>query len=191
VSSGMDYSTEPGTVIAAAPDLRDPNFMHTVVLMCQHTGEGAYGLVINRPAMLTVDVLLPEHPILANEKIRVFTGGPVGLNTLQFLHSVPESIPGGLDLGHGLWLGGELDALASFVSEHAPDADRHVRMILGYSGWGAGQLEAELATGSWIPAPLDRAWVFDTSARSVVAPRVSRICRPTSAGTEFRIWGPK
>jgi putative transcriptional regulator len=179
----MDLSTEPGTLIAAAPDLRDPNFMHAVVLMCQHTGEGAYGLVINRPAMVTVDVLLPEHPILSNEKMRVFTGGPVGLNTLQFLHCAPESIPGGLDLGRGLWLGGELEALARYVSAHGEEADRQVRMILGYSGWGAGQLEAELATGSWIPATLDRTWVFETDPE-IVWRKVIRSLGRRAAGLE-------
>lgn len=179
----MDFSTEPGTVIAAAPDMRDPNFMHSVVLMCQHTSEGAYGLVINRPASLTVDLLMPDHPVLSNEKIRVYTGGPVGLDTLQFLHCAPESIPGGVDLGHGLWLGGELDGLASYVSQNIERAERHVRLILGYSGWGAGQLEAELATGSWIPAALDRTWIFATDPE-IVWRRVLRSLGPGAAGLE-------
>ncbi len=179
----MDLSTEPGTVIAAAPDMRDPNFMHAVVLMCQHTREGAYGLVINRPATLTVDLLLPDHPLLSSEKVRVYTGGPVGLDTLQFLHCAPESIPGGFELGRGLWLGGELDNLATYVAGDGERAERHVRLILGYSGWGAGQLEGELASGAWIPAPLDRAWIFETDPE-VVWRRVLRSLGRDAAGLE-------
>lgn len=179
----MDLSTEPGSVVAAAPDMRDPNFMHAVVLMCQHTSEGAYGLVINRPATLTVNLLLPDHPVLSNEKIQVFTGGPVGLDTLQFLHCVPEAIPGGLDLGRGVWLGGELEGLASYIAERGVDAEKHLRLIVGYSGWGAGQLEGELASGAWIPAPLDRAWIFETDPE-VMWRRVLRSLGRHAAGLE-------
>lgn len=151
----FELQTEPGSLIAAAPDLLDPNFMHAVVLMCQHSEQGAYGLVVNRPAALTVDLLLPEHPLLSNAHFPVHAGGPVGLDTLQFLHRVPEDIPGGIELGGGLYLGGELDALAEFLTTHGDDAQEKVRLIVGYSGWAAGQLEGELAGGSWLPAPLD------------------------------------
>lgn len=156
----IELQTEPGSVIAAAPDMLDPNFMHTVVLMCQHTDQGAFGLVINRPAEVTVDVLMPDHPVLANERLPIFAGGPVGLDTLQFVHRAPDEIPGGIDLGAGLWLGGELDALSAFIAERRASAEEKVRLIVGYSGWGAGQLEGELATGTWLPAPVELDWIF-------------------------------
>jgi putative transcriptional regulator len=98
---------------------------------------------------------MPEHPVLSTAPFPVHAGGPVGLDTLQFVHRVPTEIPGGLELGGGLYLGGELDALADFLAAHGDDAQQNVRLIVGYSGWGAGQLEGELALGSWLPAPLD------------------------------------
>lgn len=158
----MEMRTEPGTLLAAAPDLQDPNFTHTVVLMCAHNEQGAHGLVINRPAPLTIQKLLPQHDKLGLSTFPVHAGGPVGLDTLQIVHRVPGEIPGGYELGDGVYLGGELDALARYLTEHdEKDAATRVRMILGYAGWGQGQLEVELAGGSWLPVRMDPDWVFD------------------------------
>lgn len=95
----------PGSLIAASPDMLDPNFMHAVVLMVGHEAEGALGLVVNRAAGVTVDALLPEHPLLSQQRFPVHNGGPVGRDTLQFLHRVPRRIPGGVEVSEGLYLG--------------------------------------------------------------------------------------
>jgi len=147
-----ELRVEPGTLLASFPDMLDPNFMHTVVLMCQHNEQGAYGLVTNRPTTLTLKNLLPEHPILRASRFPVFLGGPVEPRTLQFVHVAPEEIPGGVSLDGRLWLGGELDKLAEFVTTRPRLARRKLRVFLGYAGWGEGQLEGELAGGSWLPA---------------------------------------
>lgn len=163
----MEMRTEPGTLLAASPDLADPNFMHAVVLMCVHNEHGAHGLVINRPAPLTIDKLVPNHPRLANSRFPIHAGGPVGLDTLQFVHRVPDDIPGGLELCEGLYLGGELDAVAGYLEREPDVASLTVRMVLGYAGWGAGQLESELESGSWLPSRLDPDWVFDAEPQLV------------------------
>jgi putative transcriptional regulator len=148
-----DLRVQPGTLLAAWPDLRDPNFMHSVVVICQHSPEGAYGLVTNRKSGHEVQELFPDHPILGSLDFPVHLGGPVDHTTLQFLHRIPDDVPGGVSLDGRLWLGGELDHLARYLMDADPDqAERHVRLCLGYSGWGAGQLESELTSGSWIPA---------------------------------------
>jgi putative transcriptional regulator len=138
----------------------DPNFMHTVVLLCQHTSEGAYGLITNQKTQFKVSDVLPDHPLLGKSDFPIHLGGPVDHTTMQFLHSVPERIPGGISLDGVLWLGGDLEALASFVAEAPEEAAGTLRLFVGYSGWGAGQLEAELGTGSWIPAPPSQEAIF-------------------------------
>ncbi len=163
----MDLIVEAGSLLVSAPDMLDPNFMHTVVLIVQHSAEGAYGLVLNRPATITLDVLLSDHPILARQRFPVYAGGPVGLDTLQFLHCVPDEVPGGVELAHGLTLGGDLDALARYIERDPGEAARHVRMLLGYSGWSARQLEGELVQGAWVPAPLHGEWVFQSDGTSL------------------------
>jgi putative transcriptional regulator len=148
-----ELRVEAGTLLAAWPDMLDPNFMHTVVLVCQHSEQGAYGLVTNRSTKFKVKDLLPDHPTLGGSSFPVHLGGPVDHTTLQFVHVVPDSIPGGVSLDGRLWLGGDLDSLGSYVATSGKKALRKLRLFLGYSGWGAGQLEAELGTGSWLPAP--------------------------------------
>lgn len=149
----MDLRVTQGSLLAAWPDLMDPNFMHSVVLMCQHTEDGAYGLVLNRPTKHGVDELLPDHPLLGRVSFPVFLGGPVSHETMQFVHTVPKEVPGGFELCSGLYLGGDLDALGRYLIESPELAASKVRLFLGYSGWGTGQLEGELAVGSWVPAP--------------------------------------
>ncbi len=148
-----ELRVEAGTLLAAYPDMLDPNFMHTVVLICQHSEQGAYGVVTNRRTKFEVRELLPDHPLLGSSTFPVYLGGPVDHTTLQFVHLLPEEIPGGLSIDGKLWLGGDLDALGRYLSQHRRAAVRRVRLFLGYSGWDAGQLESELGTGSWLPAP--------------------------------------
>jgi putative transcriptional regulator len=126
--------------------------MHAVVLICQHTDEGAYGVIVNRRAEQTTRTVLSEHPVLGQLDFPLFVGGPVGLDSLQVLHSVPAAIPGGVPVLDDLYVGGDLEALAEYVQQSPEQAERHVRLLVGYSGWGAGQLDQELVTGSWLPA---------------------------------------
>lgn len=156
-----DLKVEAGTLLAAWPDMMDPNFMHTVVFLCQHTDQGAYGLVTNHPTQFKLRDVLPEHPLLGKSDFPLFLGGPVDHASLQFLHVVPEEIPGGISIDGRLWLGGELEAMASYAVANPDAAPRSLRIFIGYSGWGAGQLEAELGTGSWIPAPPSLEAVFE------------------------------
>jgi putative transcriptional regulator len=150
----MDESQRvlPGMLLAAWPDLLDPNFMHGVVLMCHHNEQGAFGLVVNRLTELSTADLMPDHADLAAAAFPVHLGGPVDHSTLHFLHTVPDAISGASCLDGTLWIGGDLDELGRYLRAAGDSAAARVRLLLGYSGWGAGQLEAELAGGSWLPA---------------------------------------
>ncbi len=158
----------------------DPNFMHTVVLICEHSQEGAFGLVVNRESDLQLEDLLPDQTVLSALQIPIYAGGPVGMDALQFLHRLPEEIPGGLEIFEGLYLGGELSDVAALAMIRPELVQQDVRFLLGYSGWGAGQLEGELASGSWIPAPAKLEAIFASDRRSAWR----KVVR--SAGDEMR-----
>jgi putative transcriptional regulator len=160
---GLELRVEAGTLLAAGPDMLDPNFMHRVVLLCRHAAEGAYGLVINALSELTTREVFSEHPLLGGEGapgFPIYVGGPVGLDTLQVLHRVPERITGGIEVARGILVGGELEDVARYVVEDPEAARANLRLTLGYSGWASGQLEAELALSSWLPAAPDPEVVF-------------------------------
>lgn len=162
----MDLHVHSGTLLASAPSLADPNFMHTVVLMIQHSDEGAYGLVVNKKSAFAIGELLPDHPLLGGSTFPVHWGGPVGGDTLQILHRAPEILPGGMELGEGLFLGAELDAVGRFVVAEPDAAARQLRFLLGYSGWGERQLDQELVTESWLPAATKGDLVFEAEQES-------------------------
>jgi putative transcriptional regulator len=142
-----------GTLLAASPDMLDPNFMHSVVLICQHTPEGAYGIVVNRPSGHRTAKVLADHPLWSRADAELFFGGPVSLNQLQLLHSAGEKVPGGVPVLPDVYLGGDLDVAARWWLDVPLSAQAALRLVVGYSGWGAGQLETELTRGSWLPAP--------------------------------------
>jgi putative transcriptional regulator len=148
----LQLRIEQGTLLAASPQMLDPNFMHAVVLICQHTPQGAYGLVLNKLSGHTTREVLAGHAALSQLDTPLFIGGPVSLNALQILHRVPERITGGIPLMQDVWIGGDLDSVGQYLLESGAEAQERVRMILGYSGWSAAQLELELASGAWVPA---------------------------------------
>jgi putative transcriptional regulator len=140
-----------GKLILASPVLRDPNFARAVVLIAEHTDDGAMGLVLNRPAAASVGEAVPDLSWLAGDDDPVYVGGPVAETAVIVLAEFdrPE-LAGALvedDLG--------------FIGADADDADRldgairRARVFAGHAGWGPGQLEDELGEEAWIvEAPL-------------------------------------
>ena len=163
----MKLRVPAGALLASSPDLLDPNFVHTVVLMCRHTDEGAIGVAINRFSGYDTTQVLPEHPVLGQLEFPIGQGGPVGLDTLQVLHRIPQQVPDGIPLGDDLWWGGDIEQVASFLNEEKIEGLSRVRLLVGYAGWGPGQLDLELATGSWLPAPGTSEIVFEDDPRTL------------------------
>lgn len=137
----------------------DPNFKRTVVLLCEHTPDGSFGLVLNRPLGIHLSDVVelvgdqPRHPLLQ--------GGPVQTDTLHFLHTYGDDIPGHIPVTNGIFWGGEFEVLKGLL-QSGEISQRDVRFYLGYSGWAAGQLDSELDQGGWILAPAGESAVFET-----------------------------
>jgi putative transcriptional regulator len=149
----------PGLLIAM-PQLVDPNFARSVVLMVAHGDDHSFGLVINRPTRIAIsDVLAPMGmnwcgPVEA----RVGWGGPVMPRSGWVLHSGSPLAASAMQLCDGLYLSTSPEELRALSGE--PPASLH--FLMGYAGWGAGQLEGELAQGSWLTASASAELVFAT-----------------------------
>ena len=146
-----------GSLLLAAPMLDDPNFHRSVVYMLQHSVEGALGIVINQPTEEDHVNGLEAWFQEASSPAVVFSGGPVARDTLIALATLdPRAESDAISPISG--------SLASVDLSQSPrqviDDLRHLRLFRGYSGWGAGQLEAELAEGSWLVLPAEPLDIF-------------------------------
>jgi putative transcriptional regulator len=128
-------------LLVAVPPLEDPNFDSTVLVLLQHGPEGAFGVILNRPSRTRVADALPGWERLVTEPPVLFHGGPVGDATGVCVAVSPDASMEILDLNvdpDGVVLDG-----------------RQLRIFTGFAGWGAGQLEQELAAGCWVVAAAD------------------------------------
>jgi putative transcriptional regulator len=158
----MPYSQiQKGTFLIATPDIENGIFFRGVVLVCEHSPNGSFGLVINKP----LDLELPEEIInihkLANPRVGVRAGGPVQTNQMMLLHTSEDIPHQTLKISDGVYLGGDLQFLQeSITDESGPE----IHLCFGYAGWGAGQLEREFLDGNWFLHPASARLIFNTSA---------------------------
>jgi putative transcriptional regulator len=148
-----------GVFLVASPALRDPNFRQTVVLLCEHGPEGALGVVVNRPTAMHIAEALPQVPVLEGQKHVLFAGGPVQTNQIMLLYRLDQVPENSHHIFDGVCLGGDLSVLERILTSSRDN--EAFRAYLGYAGWGPGQLEREMETGSWITLPADPAIVFE------------------------------
>jgi putative transcriptional regulator len=134
-----------GQLLIAGPGLIDPNFWRTVVLIVEHSSEGALGLVLNRPSEATVADTVPELDALLDADQPVFLGGPVAPSSVIVLARFEDPTAA------ALLAFADVGVLGGATSLEAPEAGlRESRAFVGHSGWGSGQLDGELERGDWI-----------------------------------------
>jgi putative transcriptional regulator len=146
--TARDSDSTAGKLLIAEPMLGDPNFDRTVVLMIEHTPEGALGVVLNRPTDLEVGAVLHEWADLAATPPVLYMGGPVEQNgVLAIGRRRPDAPP----LPGWSAVLGDLGTVDLHLGpDGVADGLDGIRFFAGYSGWGGGQLEAELAEGAWL-----------------------------------------
>ncbi|MDQ6656315.1 MAG: YqgE/AlgH family protein [Verrucomicrobiota bacterium] len=142
-----------GSLLIAHPNMHDPNFRRSVLFISSHDPkEGAMGVILNRPLDKQVADLVGEEPPAGLAAVPVFLGGPVGKNRLMFAAFEWED-------ANGLRLNHNVDAAQAH--EIADDDPSAVRAFVGYAGWSAGQLEAEMK---------QKAWILQRPSRAALAP---------------------
>jgi putative transcriptional regulator len=152
-----------GKLLIADPFLRDPNFMRSVVFICEHKDEGSFGFVLNRKYNHLLSELING---LEACDFPVYYGGPVQVDTIHFLHQCPDLIPGGVNVTEKVCWGGDFETVVELLKSNRL-SDRDIRFFIGYSGWGVGQLEEEMKSKSWITAPGTTRIVFPANVDNV------------------------
>jgi putative transcriptional regulator len=160
-------------LLVSMPQMLDPNFSKTVVLLAEYGAHGAFGLVLNRrmdePAR---SIVTADEPLNIHPSMYLYTGGPVEPTRAWILTAKDSLDPDALEVIKGIYLSAS-PMLVRRTLEAAPDTA--TRMVVGYAGWGAGQLDVELAQGSWLLAPVDADLVFGTSVDTMWESAIRRL----------------
>jgi putative transcriptional regulator len=170
----MASSSLAPALLLSMPQLADPNFNRTVVLLCRHATEGAFGLVVNRPLVTNGPIVVEVRPEAeapvrhsaqsSARELQVWVGGPVEPQRSWILVGHGEDAAterNGVRIADGLYLSTSPDLLKRLLG---PDPPARTRLIVGYSGWGPGQLEAELQASAWLISDVDHELIFSTPA---------------------------
>jgi len=151
--------------LLAMPNMADPNFSGAVVLIAEHNGRGALGLVLNKPTTMTLGALLQRIDLATDAAIEdrtpVFYGGPVHTDRGFVLHQPRGDWNSTVEISPEIALTTSKDVLEAVAEGRGPG---RLLVTLGYAGWGPGQLEAEISQNAWLTVKADPALLFDTPA---------------------------
>ena len=177
-----------GQLLIAMPSMDDPNFAHSVILLCAHTTEGAMGIVLNQPlAKPSFDALLEQldvKPVPPARQIQLCQGGPVDHGRGFVLHTSDWVSDASLRVDDRLALTASLDVLQEIAQGGGP---REGILALGYAHWGPGQLDQEMQDNVWLSAPTDLPLLFDADhetkwLRAMAILRVNPVLLSGTAG---------
>jgi putative transcriptional regulator len=168
-----------GQLLVASSDIGDPRFDRAVVLLVRHNKHGALGIVINRPVgeqpLASVLAAVGEEAAGVEGRVLLFAGGPVELETGFVLHSADYHRPATVDIDGHLAMTSTPEILSDIAHHKGP---AKILIAFGYSGWGPGQLESELAQHGWFTAPADPKLIFDEDREKVWQEAMARRTRP-------------
>lgn len=157
--SSPDQSVSP-VLLISMPQMLDPNFARSVVLLAEYGKHGAFGLVVNRQmAEPAHEVIKPEPPLEIQKDVHLYVGGPVEPNRAWVLTDRRDLDGEALEIVDGVYLSASPDLVCRAL-QNSPDP--HVRLVIGYAGWAPGQLDHELAASSWLMTPVQPDLVFET-----------------------------
>ncbi len=152
-----------GTLLISAPSLEDPNFQKVVICIAEHNSNGALGFVLNKVFSRRFNELVEFNASLPFE---LYEGGPVEKEALYFLHRRPDIISSGEKVTGEIFMGGNFKTAVLKMNEGSLTAD-HIKLFLGYCGWNNGELEAEIADGSWLMVTASPGIVFTTNTTTL------------------------
>ena len=167
------------SLLLSMPQMQDPNFARTVVLLCDYRPDGAFGLVVNRPTDMPANQMVRmEPPILRGNELRLYIGGPVQPERGWILVADQPEVDEYRTIQEGLHLSSSPELLRRVLEQRpAPRA----RVIAGYAGWGPGQLDEELAQSAWLIGDVALDLIFDVDAAAMWDAAIRRLGADPSA----------
>jgi putative transcriptional regulator len=167
------------TLLLSMPQLQDPNFARTVVLLCDYLPEGAFGLVLNRPTEMPASSMVKlEPPVERGNDLPLCFGGPVEPDRGWILTTETPGDAGYRTIVEGLYLSTSPMLLRRVLERQPPP---RARVLAGYAGWGPGQLDEELAQSAWLMADVELDLIFDVDSSRMWETAIRRLGADPSA----------
>ncbi len=140
-----------GRVLISDPFLNDAYFKRSVVFLTEHGDKGTVGFVLNKPVDVAINDILADFPDIGTT---ISVGGPVGTNSVHYIHELGDIIPNSVKVTNNIWWGGDFEVIKHLIKGGTLDEDK-IRFFVGYSGWEPSQLEREISENSWVVSELD------------------------------------
>jgi len=137
---------EKGRILISEPFLSDQYFKRSIVYLTEHNEEGSLGFVLNKPLEIRIGEVVDDFP---EADFPISVGGPVSNNTVHFIHTLGDKIPGSVEVTGNLYWGGDFDIVKELIASGLVDKTQ-LRFFLGYAGWSKGQLDDELSENAWL-----------------------------------------
>lgn len=167
-----------GCFLIAEPLLGDPNFDRSVILVTEYGTQGTVGYVLNRPLDVKINGLLEGFPEF---DAMIYNGGPVEQSNLYFIHNRPDLFEGTVKVTNEIYWGGDFERLQEVIQLGLITPDE-IRFFLGYSGWGEGQLESEMADKSWRVIPTGTVDLYTTDVEDMWKEVIINL------GGDYQLW---
>ncbi len=167
-----------GRILVSEPSLDDFYFQKSVILLADYRDEGSFGIIINKPMKTTLSEAVEGF---RDFDPPLYFGGPVETDSLFFIHTVGDIVPGSQKIMEGLYWGGDTEIIKEMIILNQLTTSE-IRFFLGYSGWSKNQLEDELRRDSWVVADADPEKIFHTKPQNMWSNTMR------SLGDDYAIW---
>lgn len=176
--TGNTLTPQKGRILISEPFLMDNYFKRSIVLITEHNDEGTVGFVLNKPIHMKVNEIMTDFPAVNSI---VSLGGPVQTNTLHYVHTLGDIIPGSIRVIDNVYWGGDFTVIKRLL-ESKTLTNENIRFFLGYSGWQANQLDDELNDNAWV--------VADIRSEEIMTPMSKFFWNKTlhRLGKKFQMW---
>lgn len=160
----LDAAIIDTKLLVASPFMDEAIFNRAVILICEHNKEdGSLGYILNKKVDLKLNDLIADFPAFDSE---IYYGGPVGTETIHYMHNVGDLLPNSVKIAEGVFWGGDFEVLKQLINTELIKP-YNIRFFLGYAGWGAGQLQGEMREHAWMLCHLDANYVFKKHKKDV------------------------
>ncbi len=167
-----------GRVLISDPFLSDAYFKRSVVFITEHGEKGTVGFVLNKPVDVAINDILADFP---NIDTAISVGGPVGTNSVHYIHELGDIIPNSVKVTNNIWWGGDFEMVKQMIKSGNLDQDK-IRFFVGYSGWEPNQLEREISEDSWVVSEFDSEMIMGSRTKEAWQKALNTL------GGKYRLW---